>query len=154
MIKEVQEVDYDAVIERNLIEIKERLKIINLLEKEMEEPRRWKLVEIHTSPTWEKCKFIIADVCQQVYGITNIKRQIKLQEYVFARYCFMHIAKVELFENVSLTELGDFLGGLDHSTVINGLKRFDDMYETSQNFRETYYEILNRLSAEGIEIDR
>ena len=40
--------------------------------------------------------------------------------------------------NITLKEIGSFLGGRDHSTVIHGIKTAGDLIETDKQFREEY----------------
>ena len=44
-----------------------------------------------------------------------------------------------------LKEIGAFLGGRDHSTILYEYKIFNDLIHTSSDFREKYKKILNHI---------
>jgi hypothetical protein len=44
-----------------------------------------------------------------------------------------------------LKQLGKYLGGRDHTTVIHGVNTFRNLYETDPLFRNKYYLIINQI---------
>jgi hypothetical protein len=65
--------------------------------------------------------------------LSNCRRR----EFVVPRQMFCYIAKFNM-PNITLKEIGSFLGGRDHSTVIHGIKTAGDLIETDKQFREEY----------------
>jgi hypothetical protein len=59
------------------------------------------------------------------------------RELVVARQMFCYIAKFNM-PNITLKEIGSFLGGRDHSTVIHGIRTAGDLIETNKQFRKEY----------------
>jgi chromosomal replication initiation ATPase DnaA len=45
----------------------------------------------------------------------------------------------------SLKELGGYMGGKDHTTVIHNINTFKNLYETEVAFKNKYYSILNQI---------
>jgi chromosomal replication initiation ATPase DnaA len=47
---------------------------------------------------------------------------------------------------MTLAEVGKtFLGGRDHTTVINSLNRFNDIYDTEEEFKTKADELIEKL---------
>jgi hypothetical protein len=44
-----------------------------------------------------------------------------------------------------LKQLGTYMGGRDHTTVIHGVNTFRNLYETDPLFRDKYYLIINQI---------
>ena len=44
-----------------------------------------------------------------------------------------------------LKQLGKYLGGRDHTTVMHGVNTFRNLYETDPLFRNKYYLIINQI---------
>jgi len=45
----------------------------------------------------------------------------------------------------NLKQLGNYMGGRDHTTVIHGINTFRNLYETDASFRSKYYLIINHI---------
>lgn len=58
------------------------------------------------------------------------------------RFMFFHIAKKYKY---TLTEIGQFCGKRDHTTIIHGLKMFQILFKADCIFNKTYSEILNKI---------
>lgn len=69
--------------------------------------------------------------------IDKIISTSRKRELVIPRQMFCYIAKFNM-PNVTLKEIGKFLGGRDHSTVIHGIRTAEDLIETDKQFRKEY----------------
>jgi hypothetical protein len=47
-----------------------------------------------------------------------------------------------------LKQLGIYMGGRDHTTVLHGINTFRNLYETDSLFRDKYYLIINQIKKE------
>lgn len=75
------------------------------------------------------------------YGkIHLLSSRIRIRELVELRFIFFHIARKMGY---GLKDMGQYLGKKDHTTVIHGLKTFRNLYQTDENFRQTYHKIVN-----------
>jgi chromosomal replication initiator protein len=72
----------------------------------------------------------------------NISMRSRKQEIVFARQIAMHLLRK--FTRLSLQEISEYTGVTDHTTVIAGLKRLDNLIETEE---------ATKLIIEGCESD-
>lgn len=59
------------------------------------------------------------------------------RELVVPRQMFCYITKFNM-PNVTLKEIGKYLGNRDHSTVIHGIRTAGDLIETDKQFRKEY----------------
>ena len=69
--------------------------------------------------------------------LDKIMSTSRKRELVVTRQMFCYIAKFNM-PNVTLKEIGNFLGGRDHSTVIHGIRTAGDLIETDKQFRKEY----------------
>jgi len=58
------------------------------------------------------------------------------------RFIFCQIARSMRY---NLKEIGQHLGGRDHSTVLHGLTAFRNLYETDEKFKDLYHKIINNI---------
>jgi hypothetical protein len=61
------------------------------------------------------------------------------------RFIFCHIARSMRY---NLKEIGQYLGGRDHTTVLHGLATFKNLYETDEIFKKRYHDIINAIKKE------
>lgn len=76
---------------------------------------------------------------------SDVVGKTRKKEVVEAR----HIISFILVKKVGLTlkRVGQYyLGGRDHTTVINSIKKFDNLYQTEEGFRAKVYTITNNIS--------
>lgn len=66
------------------------------------------------------------------------------KEIATARQIVMYLCR-EYLDRYSLKQIGDAVGGKDHSTVINGIDRIKKMIETDSNMRITIEEIEKKI---------
>jgi len=64
-------------------------------------------------------------------------------------FCFIVYYKT----NTPVTEIGEFLG-LDHSTIVHGIKTLKNIYSVDKSYREEFLQLLNLLDIAGIGVDR
>lgn len=88
---------------------------------------------------------ILKLVCE-MYGVTNeeIKHKRRDRRIVEARHVlsWMLVKKMGL----TLSEVGrTFLGGRDHTTVINSIERFNNIYDTEEEFRLKVESLIEKL---------
>lgn len=73
-----------------------------------------------------------------IFAKTNAK------ESVIPRHAICYNARKHIKE-ITLVEIGVFLGDKDHSTVINGIKKWGDLIETSNRFQKYQEKISNKI---------
>ena len=69
--------------------------------------------------------------------VDQIKSTSRKRELVVPRQMFCYITKFNM-PNVTLKEIGKYLGNRDHSTVIHGIRTAGDLIETDKQFRQEY----------------
>lgn len=66
----------------------------------------------------------------------------------YSRHIISHILVKKM--GMQLSKVGkNYLGGRDHTTVINSLKVFSDLYETDETFRARYEFLVETLCIAG-----
>lgn len=76
---------------------------------------------------------------KQKLGTTNRSRPLPE-----LRFIFCHIARSMRY---TLKEIGQYLNGRDHSTVMHGLTAFENLYQTDERFKTLYYQIINTIKS-------
>lgn len=66
----------------------------------------------------------------------------RTRSLVELRCIFFFIARSMRY---GLKQLGKYLGGRDHTTVMHGVNTFRNLYETDPLFRNKYYLIINQI---------
>ncbi len=95
----------------------------------------------------DKVNTIIKTVC--TYG--NINRNVLISPWRKREICELrHIAMELIRKNtaLSLVNIGVELGGRDHSSVISGISKVNDLFDTDKQFRGKYLQVEYLLSAE------
>ena len=72
----------------------------------------------------------------------SLSTRNRSRSVVELRFMFFYIARLMKY---SLTEIGKYLGDFDHTSVIHGIKTFQNLYVTDVKFRTTYNEILETI---------
>ncbi len=67
----------------------------------------------------------------------NIKGSRK-QEYVECREILMKLIRENILPTPSNKSIGEFLGNRDHSTVINGIQKINNLIETEPGMKKNY----------------
>lgn len=68
----------------------------------------------------------------------------KRQEIVDARYIYFAALKHKF--NLSLEKIGKMVGNRDHTTVINGLRRFEDRYKYEASYKRRANNVFVRIN--------
>lgn len=81
----------------------------------------------------------------KVYGcsVEDLCSKIRTKELVQARHSAMYLLKK--YTHYSLRDIGAFLGGRDHSTVMHGIERVEHALLTSTAFRQRMCALEQRL---------
>lgn len=72
----------------------------------------------------------------------NLAAKNRIQSLVELRSIYMFIARSMHY---TLKEIGTYLGGRDHTTVLHNLNIFKNLYETDESFRSKYFTIVNNI---------
>lgn len=78
-----------------------------------------------TRKTLVSSLWILTDVCKK-YGVTlhELRGPCRFQEYVLPRHEAAYRLRTEL--KISFPQIGRLLGGRDHTTALNGFRRFSE----------------------------
>lgn len=114
-------------------------------------------VRLHYRPTEDELLMnknvankILYDSCNflEVHPSKVFERRRKPNQ-VLIRYMIFKILKLET--SMSLGEIGDFMGGYDHTTVIHGIRKIEDLCETesfiNKQFNELHQHIVGKKDA-------
>lgn len=98
-------------------------------------------------------EFILKTVSDETYlTIQQIKSKIRDRSRTQARFIFCNLT--HRFCNLSLKEIGGHVGGIDHSSVIHGLKIHNEtLYGRDAKYTEMYdkcFKIVNAISDNAI----
>ena len=87
----------------------------------------------------------VVDVVASVFGITREKLlgRERTREAALPRQVAMYLLRQEA--NVSLPQIGQVLGGRDHTTVIYACEKVADMIERDEMLRRQIYQIREQL---------
>lgn len=72
---------------------------------------------------------LIVEYVSERFGC-ELTAKSRKQEIVFARHVCMHLLKK--FTRLSLKEIAQYFGSLDHSTVIHGIRKLQDLIDTEE----------------------
>tara|TARA_R110001632_G_scaffold50941_1_gene126881 strand:- start:14789 stop:15391 length:603 start_codon:yes stop_codon:yes gene_type:complete len=78
------------------------------------------------------------------YGVSekNILSKVRKRDFVICRQVFGRIA-LDNIPNTNLKNIGSFLGGRDHSTIIHGNTNVNNLNETDKRFNKEYNQLLS-----------
>lgn len=80
------------------------------------------------------------------YEVTEICSKSRVSDLVLARHiCFYIAYKNEMH---SLTQIGKSIGGRDHTTVLNGIKRIEGYRYTKDNLYIQYMDAIYKYAPE------
>ena len=88
----------------------------------------------------------LLDVISQFYGQSksDIKSKSRKQSLVICRQVFSALLR-KYRPHTTLTEIGEFLGGRDHSTVIHALRNNENDLEYRQGYKDEYNKVKQFL---------
>lgn len=86
----------------------------------------------------------IKNECNEHFGL-NIAKNTRTRPHPYMRSVYYQLCRV--FTNESLQSIGDNCGGLDHATVLNGLKKYEDWKDQSffKSYKNGYYKVYAAL---------
>lgn len=89
--------------------------------------------------------------CAQVFevSIEGMLSPCRKQEFALARHAFNKIARERTSQ--SFVDIGKFLGGRDHATIVNSSKRAADLIDSWPWFRDKYNLCETLLSGRKLE---
>ena len=92
----------------------------------------------------------ILKITAQTFGlkVQDLKGEKRMRKYVLARQTAMFLCRKLL--NLSFPEIGEIMGGKDHSTVIHSCRKISQLLENNQELRALIEKITNRL---GVSLD-
>jgi len=76
--------------------------------------------------------------------ITQLKSPTRLKNVALPRQVLMYLLRTEL--GIPLMEVGSFLGGRDHSTIIHGVDKITNLLSINEDLRVDISEIKQRLN--------
>lgn len=65
------------------------------------------------------------------------------REYAYCRFMAMYFIKK--YTKVSLREIGEIFSGIDHSSALHGISKFQDFIDTEKKTKELYFKVNNIL---------
>lgn len=77
--------------------------------------------------------------------VLTLDAKCRVRDLVELRSIFCFLARSMKY---SLTTIGEFLNGKDHTTVIHSIKTFNDLTETCTIFQEKYNTVLNYIKSQ------
>lgn len=89
---------------------------------------------------------VVELVCE-MYGVSydQLKHKTRARNIVEARHVLSWVLVKKM--GLTLSEVGrTFLGGRDHTTVINSIERFNNIYDTEEDFRFKISLLIEKLS--------
>ncbi len=90
----------------------------------------------------------IIEIVSECMGVSNedIKSGKRSQDIATARQTVMYICDKYSSQPLTLKAIGNALGGKDHSTVINGIKKIESKLKEDQAFKTSFEKILKMLN--------
>lgn len=94
----------------------------------------------------KEIKYLVQKQCR----IKNLESKCRKQDYAFTRYIFFRLCK-DFIPDVRLREIGSCIDR-DHSTVLHGIKKFDELYDQKvfEDYREHYHTLTLLLKRKQI----
>lgn len=87
----------------------------------------------------------ILEVVSSVFGADAeaILSRSRARAVALARQVVMYILRTE--ENYSYPQIGEFIGGRDHSTIMHGIDKIDGLLKRDLRFQKQYERVFTRL---------
>ncbi len=81
----------------------------------------------------------------EVYGVTveRLLSRDRSQQVALPRQVAMYLLREEA--NISLPQIGEALGGRDHTTILYGCEKIADLVERDERFRRRIVEIKEQI---------
>ena len=89
---------------------------------------------------------VLGIICESMYvKKEDIMSKLKTTELVDARHFF--VAYIRKKTNCPYKEIGDFLGGRDHTTMIHSIKTFNDRYSNYSDYKQSADLVFNLIDS-------
>jgi chromosomal replication initiator protein len=76
-------------------------------------------------------------------SIDDLLKQSRRKEYVKPRQVAMYLARKEM--NSSFPTIGDFFGGRDHTTVMHGVEKIENILTSDESIKQELDLIMDKL---------
>lgn len=94
--------------------------------------------------TLDDLKEAFTDFLPHHHGkIQDLESNLRIRPLVTLRFIYVYIARQMGYR---LADIGKSLNNRDHSTILYNLKAFRDLYETDENFRNLYFQIIKLIN--------
>lgn len=93
--------------------------------------------------TTQRIKELVED-----YFNVDLSEKVRNRELVHIRFLYYNLAYHHAEDGMSLTAVGNTIGGFDHATVLYGLRQYKNLYEFDKPFRRTVNPFLNEIEEE------
>ncbi len=91
-------------------------------------------------------QMILKNVIEELgFSEAELKGRKRTQKLALARQTSMYLIRTIL--NLSLTEIGEFFGGKDHSTVIHAIEKIESLKKTDIEYFQKLERITNRINS-------
>jgi chromosomal replication initiator protein len=120
------------------------------LDAEIEQARRDR-AEISRALTSRSAALPIAEIARLTaeefgVGLDDMRGKRKVVNYVWPRHAAMYLA---IIQGYFLREVGEYFGGRDHSTIINGREKTKIRIETEPGFGQRIERLIRVIEATG-----
>jgi len=107
------------------------------------------LAEKELSQTKIKPKTVIEVVADYYHlKINQLKGSTRIKEIVLPRQILMYLLRIEL--GLPLMEVGELLGGRDHTTIMHGVEKITNLTKDSEDIRVDISGIKQRISQQSL----
>jgi chromosomal replication initiator protein len=91
-------------------------------------------------------QIILKNVIEEFgFSEAELKGKKRTQKLALARQTSMYL--IRTFLNLSLSEIGEFFGGKDHSTVIHAIEKIEHLKKTDVEYFQILERITNRINS-------
>jgi chromosomal replication initiator protein len=83
-------------------------------------------------------------VCNELgMDLKALKQKTRKREIVEARFLCFYFCHVE--QTATFKEIGQYFGGMDHSSIIHGKDTMQDFIDTTKRFKKLYEDLLEPI---------
>lgn len=93
--------------------------------------------------TTQRIKELVED-----YFNVDLSEKTRKRKIVHIRFLYYNLAYNHASDGMSLTAVGQTIGGFDHATVLYGLRQYNNLYEFDKLFRKRINPFLNEVEYE------
>ena len=89
----------------------------------------------------------IINVVADYYNLapTQLVGKVRIGQIALARHIAMYLIRINI--DVPLTKIGNAFGGRDHTTVMNGIEKVENMLKTDESLKAVINTLQNRLKS-------